>query len=305
MVWRAAARAGEVDGSLSVSATGRMRKVPSSTIRRGVIDIRDAEGAVRLLPHPGLHEEAVLGADPDVAGTLVGQEVAHPVHHELLADLADRLDDMGVVAEDEIDVGRRQNGFGLLTLGAGRVDGVLNAPVHGHDDELRPGRPGGGGIGQDLIGPGDVDQVALARRHHQPVQSVGVGQVPNGDAVDVVQAGNVFFGPAGGAGVLEAGGVEHTERVANPGLTLVDGVIGGHRAAVVPGPGDGVGQLGRRMELRVGRQVGAVGRQRHLEVTDGEIGRTRRSERWARASARSRTRPRRRRRRPPGRPPSG
>ncbi len=81
----------------------------------------------------------------------------------------------------------------------------------------------------------------------------------DGHTVDGVEGGNVLFGAAGRPGVLHPGGVEHCQGVDDAGLALVDGVIGGHRAAVVPGPGDGVGQFGGSVELRVRGQVGAVG----------------------------------------------
>ena len=82
-----------------------------------------------MLTNRDLDQHAVLGAGGTAAGRLVGQRVAHAIGHPLALDPLDRLDQVGVVAEDEVDLGCGQQPPGQLPLLRGRGGLVLLAPV--------------------------------------------------------------------------------------------------------------------------------------------------------------------------------
>ena len=115
------------------------------------------------------------------------EQVAHAPHDPHRSDLRDRLHDVGVVADDEVDgtdVGGQR--IGDLLLRRHHLVHVLVAPVQRHDDQLGARRPGGVGVGEDQRRVDLVDEPLLARRSHEPVEAVGVGQLRDADAAGVV-----------------------------------------------------------------------------------------------------------------------
>src|SRR5690606_42073728 len=67
------------------------------------------------------HDDPVLGSG---SGTLTGEEIPQAVEDVLVADLLDRLDDVSVVTDDQVDVGRGEEAPGdlLLMRGGQRQD---------------------------------------------------------------------------------------------------------------------------------------------------------------------------------------
>ena len=135
---------------------------------------------------------------------------------------------------------------------------VLVAPVQRHDDELGARRPGGLGVGEDQRRVDLVDEPLLARRSHEPVEPVGVGQLGDADAVGVVERRHAALGRAGGAGVGQPGRVERVEGRHHALLAEVERVVRRHRAAVEAG----LGQVGRQRPAAPGTVGSSTARPR-------------------------------------------
>ena len=72
--------------------------------------------------------------------------------------------------------------------------------------------------------------------------------------------------------MADAGPLEQVRGPDQPVVPLVDAVVGVGRAGVPAHRRDPAGDLGRRREDRVARQVGVVRGERHLLVADGDVG---------------------------------
>ena len=121
---------------------------------------------------------------------MVGHQVAHAVDHPLPSDVLDRLDDMGVMTQEEVDVRcpdepRRH----LCLLGVGIVV-VLGPPVQGDDDDLGP-PPRAGRVGQDLLFVDLVGPERLAGRVRDPIEAVRVGEQTNLTGPSVVSTSTI------------------------------------------------------------------------------------------------------------------
>ena len=202
-------------------------------------------------------DDAVGGLSRAAARRVVRQLVAHAPHDPQVADLRDRLHDVRVVPDDQIDRarhGRQRVRHHLLRLDD--LVAVLVAPVQRDDDELRAGVAGGLRVGQDQRGVDLVDEPLLAGRPHEAVEPVGVGQLGDGDPVDVVARGlAVLLGRPCRPGVGQTGPVERVERRHHPLLPEVERVVRRHRAAVVAGLRQVRRQLRRRPEPWIARQA--------------------------------------------------
>ena len=160
-----------------------------------------------------------------------------------------------------------------VDLGCGGPHLVLGAPVEADDDELGAVLPGPAGIVEDGVPVADeVDRPRLVGRGGDAVGAVGVGDVPHGDPVGLVQAGQALGLAPGRPGVADAGGVEQVQGVAHPGEAVVEGVVAGGGAGVVAGEGEGVGDLVGGVEEGVVGEAGVAGVEGSLQVADGQVG---------------------------------
>ena len=95
----------------------------------------------------------------------LGDEVPEPVGDPLPPDPLERLHDVRVVAEDQVDVGRGQQRADGGDLRAGRVVVVLQAAVQARDDDLGAGRLRPRGRGEHHV---DVGHRRDATSHAGP-----------------------------------------------------------------------------------------------------------------------------------------
>src|SRR5436190_23177125 len=127
---------GDVDGPDADRVAGGV-DVPR---RRDVRRARHPE-AVSRLAEGEADADALVG--PRVPGIALGDRVAHAVDDPLLVDLGDRLDDVGVLGEDQVDVpARGEAAYQRDLLGVGEV-GVLVAAVVLDQHDVGPGGLGG------------------------------------------------------------------------------------------------------------------------------------------------------------------
>ncbi len=227
----------------------------------------------------GLVAARVLGAFAVVH--LAGDLVPHPVDHPSAVDLLVGLRDVGVRAEDQVDVRVAVGGRGGEPPGEVELQPVglvlpFGAPVHGEHDDVGASLPGGAGVGDHAVGVHQVDRPGLAGRQRVAVGAEGVRQVGDLGRARPEDRDRAGLGlAAGGPGVPEAGPVHGVEGAPDAVGAVVQGVVGGGGAAVVAGGGEGVGDLRRRLEVGVAGVV-AVGAVDGLHVTQRQVGAGRR-----------------------------
>jgi hypothetical protein len=181
---------------------------------------------------------------------------------------------MGVVTDDQVhQPGTRQLRGERQLLGIGRLL-VLRPPVQGQDHRLRTLRPGPPGIGQDLVHVDQVRPPALPAGVGEAVETVGVREESDLDAVRVQPGDALRFRPGPGrSGMRDAGCVQPGQRPGDPGRPLIEGVIAGRAAHVVAGRLQRRHHLGRAREHRIPGERPRSGRQRRLEMAHAQIGR--------------------------------
>jgi hypothetical protein len=113
----------------------------------------------------------------------------------------DGLDDVGVVADEQVDAGIGEQPAGQGPLGWGGRRAVFLAPVQEHHGEPGAGPPGGPGVGQDPARRDQVDQPRPPGWGVEAVQAVGVAQEGDADPADGEDARPGLAGAAGGAGM--------------------------------------------------------------------------------------------------------
>ena len=171
-------------------------------------------------------DHAVLTGGDTAVGRLVRQEVPEPEHHPFVADLVDRLHDMGVMADDQIDVLAGQGCVEPLVLRRDRLMAIFRTPVHRHDHELRARRFRNPGLVQDLVRLDEVDEVLPVRRHHEAVERVGGRDVGDRDAVRVVEhRREILLVARRLTGVGQADLLQHGDRVERTLRTTVVAVV--------------------------------------------------------------------------------
>jgi len=228
--------------------------------------------------------EAALGGeagaqDPGEAGDVVGvleQEVAEGVGDGAAAVAFDALEDVGVVADDEVGAVVEEGLGGAALVGRGVV-GVLLAPVDEHDDEVVAGAGGGDDGAEEGVEVGGGEEGELGG-------AVEVGGVAAGcdgedadlpvvafDGLDAEQWGFC----ARGAERDEAELAEDDGRVEHALGAEVEGVVVGEAEGREAAVDEVLGHLLGGAEAVLGADralVGEVAGQRRLEVADQEVG---------------------------------
>jgi hypothetical protein len=234
---------------------------------RDVVDPDDAR-AVRAHAQAQPDEHAVLTARGAARRRLVREQVALAEHDRHAADPADRLDDVGVLADHRGDRAGPGEGAGERGLERIRRVPVLGPPVEVDDHRPGAGAARAAGVADDPPRRSEIDRPGVWQR--QAVRVLGVGEEGDPDALRAQQ--QELAGLARGrrgARVAHAAAAERAPRRGDPVRPAVDGVVRGGAARVEPGPADRAGQLGRRAEARV-----AGGRARHerrLDVAEREV----------------------------------
>ena len=173
-------------------------------------------------------DHAVLAGGNAAVRRLVRQEVPEPEHHPFIADLVDGLHDVGVMADDQIDVLAGQRRFEPSVLRGDRLVTIFRTPVHRHDHELGARLLRDPGLLQDRLRLDQVDEVLPVRRHHEAVERIGGRDVGDRDAVRVVEHRRKILLNAGRlTGVGQADLLQHGDRVERTLRATIVTVVGG------------------------------------------------------------------------------
>ncbi len=181
-------------------------------------------------------------------------------------------------AEDHVDVGaaaglRGGQRLAERELGPVRFGLPFRAPVHAHQDHVGARLPGRPRIRDDLVLLHQVDRPRLALGQGVAVGVVGVGEVRHlGGARRVRGHRGRLGGRTGRAGVLQADLVEAVQCAAQAGSPVVEGVVRGRGAAVVPGVLQPVRDLRRGLEGGITGEGAAFLPVDGLHVAEGEVG---------------------------------